>query len=234
MTIKLNGSTAGSVALDAPASTTGNADIIFKLPVADGSANQVIKTDGSGNLSFGTAGNPNTMQVLEEFCTPCDGSVITLSDGNHTLTGPTGSYDVTNTFTDIAGSSFTYTPPTGTKQVAYDFRFTVSDDGGYGPILSFKLMLDSDEVTKYRRSLRSNGQIENEYSVRWSFNIGGSADTTVGRVASWTSNKTIKVMVNRYSSNYPGVLHETNHWDAGGSSDMFNAPTLSIKAIGSV
>ena len=52
MTIKLNGSTAGSVALDAPASTTGNADIQFKLPVADGSANQVMKTDGSGNLGF--------------------------------------------------------------------------------------------------------------------------------------------------------------------------------------
>tara|TARA_B100000214_G_scaffold370388_1_gene344960 strand:+ start:549 stop:1211 length:663 start_codon:yes stop_codon:yes gene_type:complete len=52
MTIKLNGSTAGSVALDAPASTTGNADIQFKLPVADGSAGQVLKTDGSGNLSW--------------------------------------------------------------------------------------------------------------------------------------------------------------------------------------
>jgi hypothetical protein len=52
MTIKLNGSTAGSVSLDAPASTTGNADIAFKLPVADGSANQVLKTDGSGNLGF--------------------------------------------------------------------------------------------------------------------------------------------------------------------------------------
>lgn len=52
MTIKLNGSSAGSVALDAPASTTGNADINFKLPVADGSANQVMKTDGSGNLAF--------------------------------------------------------------------------------------------------------------------------------------------------------------------------------------
>ena len=52
MTIKLNGSTAGSVALDAPASTTGNADISFKLPVADGSAGQVLKTDGSGNLSW--------------------------------------------------------------------------------------------------------------------------------------------------------------------------------------
>jgi len=54
MTIKLNGSTAGSVALDAPASTTGNADIAFKLPVADGSANQLIQTNGSGQLSFAT------------------------------------------------------------------------------------------------------------------------------------------------------------------------------------
>tara|TARA_R100000353_G_scaffold39843_1_gene31614 strand:- start:884 stop:1534 length:651 start_codon:yes stop_codon:yes gene_type:complete len=54
MTIKLNGSTAGSVALDAPASTTGNADIQFKLPVADGTAGQVLQTDGSGNLSWVT------------------------------------------------------------------------------------------------------------------------------------------------------------------------------------
>ena len=54
MTIKLNGSTAGSVALDEPASTTGNADIQFKLPVADGTAGQVLMTDGSGNLSWVT------------------------------------------------------------------------------------------------------------------------------------------------------------------------------------
>jgi len=66
MTIKLNGSTAGSVSLDAPASTTGNADITFKLPVADGSAGQVIKTDGSGNLSFGgvtTASGTMTIRI---------------------------------------------------------------------------------------------------------------------------------------------------------------------------
>ena len=56
MTIKLNGSTAGSVALDAPASTTGSNDITFKLPVADGTSGQVLMTDGSGNLSWVTLG----------------------------------------------------------------------------------------------------------------------------------------------------------------------------------
>ena len=186
---------------------------------------------GSGAALTGISGfDPSNHMVLEEFCSPCDGSVIALQDGNHTLTGPSNSYDVTNTFTDIAGSVFAYTPPSGTSQVVYDFRFFVSDDGGSGPILNFKLMLDSDEVVKYRRVYRGN--YEDEYCVRWGFNIGGSADTTVGRVASWTSAKTIKVQVNRYSSSYPGVLHETNHWDAGGSSDMFAAPTLTIKAIG--
>ena len=52
MSIKLNTQSGGSVALDAPTQTTGSNDITFKLPVADGSANQVLKTDGSGNLSF--------------------------------------------------------------------------------------------------------------------------------------------------------------------------------------
>lgn len=52
MTLKLNGSTSGSVALDAPAATTSGADITFKLPIADGSAGQVLSTDGSGNLSW--------------------------------------------------------------------------------------------------------------------------------------------------------------------------------------
>ncbi len=54
MTIKLNGSTAGSVSLDAPASTTGNADIALTLPVADGSNGQFLQTNGSGTLVFAT------------------------------------------------------------------------------------------------------------------------------------------------------------------------------------
>ena len=52
MSIKLNAQSGGSVALDAPTQTTSSADLTFKLPVADGSAGQVIKTDGSGNLGF--------------------------------------------------------------------------------------------------------------------------------------------------------------------------------------
>ena len=54
--IKLNttGGSGGSVSLKGPASTTGNADVDFVLPQADGSAGQYLKTDGSKNLSFAT------------------------------------------------------------------------------------------------------------------------------------------------------------------------------------
>jgi len=42
----------GTTSLKAPSSTTSNADVVLKLPVADGSSGQVLKTDGSGQLSF--------------------------------------------------------------------------------------------------------------------------------------------------------------------------------------
>ena len=52
----------GSVSLKGPATTTGNAAVPFVLPVADGSAGQFIKTDGSKNLSFAAAGISSAQQ----------------------------------------------------------------------------------------------------------------------------------------------------------------------------
>ncbi len=53
--LKLNAATGGgSVALTGPNSTTSNLAVSLKLPVADGSANQILKTDGSGQLGWAT------------------------------------------------------------------------------------------------------------------------------------------------------------------------------------
>jgi len=63
--IKLNAASGGgSVSLKAPSSTTSNAAIELQLPVADGSADEVLKTDGSGNLSFTAAGG---ITVAQQF-----------------------------------------------------------------------------------------------------------------------------------------------------------------------
>ena len=70
----------GTTSLKAPSTTTSNADVVLKLPVADGSSGQVLKTDGSGQLSFtsnaGTTINNNA-----------DNRVITGSGTASTLEG---------------------------------------------------------------------------------------------------------------------------------------------------
>ena len=62
--IKLVHSGGNSVSLTTPTSNPGS-NVTFKLPAADGSANEVLKTDGSGNLSFvaqPTGGLSNVVQ----------------------------------------------------------------------------------------------------------------------------------------------------------------------------
>ena len=53
-TIKLKHSGGNSVSLNPPTSAPTSSDVAFKLPNADGSAGQVLQTDGSGNLSWVT------------------------------------------------------------------------------------------------------------------------------------------------------------------------------------
>ena len=50
--IKLVHSGGNAVSITVPTSNPSSSEVEFKLPQADGSANQVLKTDGSGNLSF--------------------------------------------------------------------------------------------------------------------------------------------------------------------------------------
>jgi hypothetical protein len=52
--ISLKHSGGNVVSLNSPTSAPTSADVAFKLPNADGSAGQYMKTDGSGNLAFAT------------------------------------------------------------------------------------------------------------------------------------------------------------------------------------
>ena len=54
MTLKLNGSSSGYTAIDAPAAAGSNTLV---LPADNGSANEVLKSDGSGNLDWVAQGS---------------------------------------------------------------------------------------------------------------------------------------------------------------------------------
>ena len=78
MTLKLNGSSSGSVSIDAPANTTSGADLTFKLPIADGSAGQAITTNASGQLAFASAGLFTSYALLcEEKSADSNGGTAT-------------------------------------------------------------------------------------------------------------------------------------------------------------
>ena len=83
MSIKLNAQSGGSVALDAPTQTTSSADLTFKLPVADGSANQLLKTDGSGNLGWATDQGGKILQVVNTTYTGTATISLTNTYGNN-------------------------------------------------------------------------------------------------------------------------------------------------------
>jgi hypothetical protein len=79
MTLKLNGSTAGSVSIDAPADTspTGT-DVTLTLPTSAGSSGQYLQTNGSGALSWQTV--TDTTTNLTRF------TVESLSSGTASVT----------------------------------------------------------------------------------------------------------------------------------------------------
>ena len=100
MGLKLKHSGGNSVSL-VPPTNNPSGDISFKLPQADGSNGQYMKTDGSGALSFGTVAtytqpDEATLKAWADF--DGDGDVnATLTGGNITsLTDhSTGQYTIT-------------------------------------------------------------------------------------------------------------------------------------------
>ena len=55
----------GTVELKAPATTTSNAAVVFKLPVADGTSGQALTTNASGQLAFATVTDTNDFVKLQ-------------------------------------------------------------------------------------------------------------------------------------------------------------------------
>ena len=180
MTIKLNGSTAGSVALDAPASTTGNADIQFKLPVADGSAGQGLKTDGSGQLAFTNFG-----KILQVVTVTSTSGIGTSSD-----------------FPQGTGINLSITPSATANNILLiaSFQCYVSGGSNNNRIGMYGIR---DEGSTIIAQFRFGADSTNEAGK----DIFGS--NTIHRVYSpnTTSQKTYELVYGRYNSSYANSVN---------------------------
>ena len=168
--------------------------------------------------------------VKEQLAMICDGENYTVSSGTYTPTNVTAAQALTTSFATVTGSELSYTPPSGTTCVVYEFtlQFTFYDAQGIG---HFKFFIDSNEVTNQRLNL-SCQYPELLTTLRYVIPIGGSASTTTGRQATWTSAKTLKITCAENSSSNEAFLHSTTYWEGGTSTDQFHQPKLVITALG--
>ena len=157
MTLKLNGSS-GSVALDAPTSTTGGADITFKLPVADGSAGQVLTSDGSGNLSwkYPSIAFADQWRLTTEFSGDADPITTAVQRVNSTGQGTIGA--------QMSPSSGIWTfPATGIWQVSMHSEHSHSS-------------LDDYAVQVFIKATTNNGTAWSDVALSKTNNVNDSTN----------------------------------------------------------
>lgn len=100
MPIKLNGSTSGYTELTAPA-TAGNNTLT--LPTGNGTSGQVLKTDGSGTLSWGNAGAGGGVFLLNNDTVSAD---YTIPAGSNAVSAGPITIGVGYTVTITSGQSW--------------------------------------------------------------------------------------------------------------------------------
>ena len=217
MTVKLNGSSSGSTSIDAPAS---GGDRTLTFP------------DDSGNGVIKTSTHPSSNQILEQFWLTADGGSIVTANGTVTTTNVTANQTITTTHAEITGSSLTYTPPTGTTLVIYEYDALVSNDDNSRFLLHYKMQIDGTDVTDSRDiCYMEANQYQYHLNIRYPIHIGGSADTDTGRQASWTSNKVLRIMGREWGSDYDVLMHKLGYWD-GANPAITRKPRVGITAIG--
>ena len=110
--LRLEDSSGGQyVALQAPA--TVGSSFTFTLPSADGSADQLLKTDGSGNLSFTTINaSPSITATADGAIANGDPCIITSAGKAKKVTGSTY----------LKGADFTYTANDPAKNIGIAYN----------------------------------------------------------------------------------------------------------------
>lgn len=170
-------------------------------------------------------------RILEMFGGICAGQTFDVLSGSYTLGNVIGVQNLSTTYNDVTGSSITYTPPAGTKNVIYRYTFLQSR-GDDNSLMHGKVYLDSDEILHRRFSIGQVGTYGQTATVVASFQCNAvSQDLNIGALTSWTSAKTIKIQAREYASTNEAKLHQTFYWD-GDAGNQLHKPSIEIMAIG--
>lgn len=181
-----------------------SADIIWELPAADGTANQVLTTDGAGNLSWsagGGGGGGSGGGYVAGWTGP---TTLTVSNGEVRVFSVTNSSDVEDVVTasNVVASSATVknfsvklissnlSTASETLKVELlkngvtaspEISVTFDGDDAAGTILSdpVDLTIAANDTLSIETTAATGGPTR-EVSVAWSFELNGLGDGTEG------------------------------------------------------
>ena len=199
-----------------------------------------------GDVIVEQAGVTNVIkgQTLETIAGVCDGRTIEGETGTYTLENVTSmqelNYGTNANWDTVNGSTITYKPPVGTKQVIYTFNLHISSSTQNNPIASFKIYIDDNEITNFVYSWGSVNSYSSFKTIQAIFEItDGAEDISNGKI-NWTTHRTIKLKGADFHSGHHATLFipeawiDGQHWGPSATNvgDFVSKPNLKIKAIG--
>ena len=173
--IKLVHSGGNAVSIAVPTSNPSSSEVEFKLPGSDGSANQVLKTDGSGNLSFGADQGGKILQVAQ---TTASGDVSSTSASDIVASGHICSVTPVAT-----GSKFLVTA----ENISGHFNLNTASNSGalYYIYVSVNSGTYANVTTSNLKNVYAVGNIGNWINVPISFNFLASPSYSSGQTVAF-------------------------------------------------
>ena len=138
----------------------------------------------------------------------------------------------TKTYTDITGSSITYTPTTGASFIVYECSFVESGNNSQSnPLFAFRFLIDGS-ITKNQDSYapwnHGNGS---------SWSRSRSIHRMIYSASGWTTDKIVKMQFRDYNSASDGGSLHINYYDyltdgsQMGSTDRYTDVDVTIYSV---
>jgi hypothetical protein len=144
MTLKLNGSSSGYTAINAPAAAGSNTLV---LPTTNGSAGQVLQTDGSGNLSWVTVTSADNTPAFNAYM---NADVSIGHDSLHKVVFQAEDFDTDNAY-DTSNGKFTVPSGKGGKYML-SAQIVVDDVDSGGERMEFYPYINGSQPDDMQQS----------------------------------------------------------------------------------
>jgi len=184
MALKLNGSTAGSVSIDAPADTspTGT-DVTLTLPTNAGSSGQVLTTDGSGTLSFTTLASDSISEgntSAEVVDTGSDGHFKVVTEGTERMRVTSSGTIQLNAASNGSNQAIQFGDPDADNRGLIQYRHGTDALHIYTANSQAAMIDSSGRLLVGTSNIGSSSR--NSYYARYMI-AGNTSDNTFGRLA---------------------------------------------------